>query len=77
MAVRESLAAVLGIALGLFLVAYPDAFLRIQTVGRVPGNRRGEYGEDQSFPRTWRLLVRAAGVLVVAIGLFFAWQVLL
>jgi hypothetical protein len=76
MALRETLAAVLGVGLGLFLVAFPDAVIRLQMVGRVPGNHHGEYGEDGAYPRSWRLLVRAIGVVVVLAGLYFASQTL-
>ncbi|PSQ15881.1 hypothetical protein BRD00_12775 [Halobacteriales archaeon QS_8_69_26] len=67
---RETLAAVLGVALGLVLIAYPEAVVRVHTVGRVPGNRRGEYGDDATIPDTWRWAVRVAGVACVAVGLF-------
>jgi len=73
---RELLAAVLGVGLGLFIIAFPDAMIRIHMAGRGPAGRHGEYGEDGSFPRRWRLGVRAVGVIVVLIGLFFASQVL-
>lgn len=64
---REALAALLGIAVGLFFVFAPAAVLRTQTTGRRPQNR-GEYGSDGEFPRQWELLVRAIGVLSIAIA---------
>jgi hypothetical protein len=72
MALREILAAALGVGLGLFLVAFPDAVIRLQTAGRIPDGRHGEYGEDGSYPRTWQLLVRGIGVVVLLFGVFFA-----
>jgi hypothetical protein len=74
MDVRTLLAAVLGVGLGLVLVAYPDAVVRAQTVGRLPDDRGGEYGVEAA-PTRWRRLVRLAGVLVVAAGLYFAGRV--
>jgi len=67
---RELLAAALGVAVGLFFVAFPDAVVRINTTGRVPGDRRGDYGEDGEMPRTYRLLVRGVGAVAVLVGLY-------
>ena len=64
---REALAALLGIALGLFFLGAPQAVLRIQTVGRRP-HGRGEYGSDGGFSGHWTFLIRAIGVLSIAIG---------
>ena len=66
---RTGLAAVLGVGLGLVLIAYPDAVVRVQTAGRLPHDRGGEYGQDGDLPRRWRLLVRALGLGAVAFGL--------
>ena len=72
MDLRTGLAAVLGVGLGLVLLAYPDAVVRAQTAGRLPHDRGGEYGQDADLPRRWRLLVRALGLGAVAFGLSLA-----
>ena len=69
---RTALAAVLGVGLGLLIVAYPEAVVRVQTAGRLPHDRGGEYGQDADLPRRWRLLVRGLGLAVVAFGLYLA-----
>jgi len=70
MALRTLLAAVLGVLLGGFLLAYPEAALRMQLAGRVPRDRGGEYGSDAMDSRlTW--LVRAVGAGVLLAGLYF------
>lgn len=73
---RTLLAGVLGVGLGLLLVAAPEAVVRAQMVGRVPGPRGGEYGEDGDPNRGVRLLVRAVGGLLVLAGLYFGYQAL-
>ncbi|WP_247009403.1 hypothetical protein [Halorientalis litorea] len=67
---RELLAVVLGVGVGLFFVAFPDAVVRIQTAGRVPSDRGGEYGEDGDTPQTYRVLVRGVGALTILVGLY-------
>ncbi len=76
MDLRTLLAAVLGILLGVFMIGFPGAIVRGYLVGRVPTDRYGAYGDDDGLPRRWRQLVRGAGVLVLAGGLYFAWQLL-
>jgi hypothetical protein len=71
---RTLLSAVLGVGLGLLLVAYPDAVVRAQTAGRLPDDRHGEYGEE-AVSTQWRRLVQAVGLVVVAAGLYFAGRV--
>ena len=72
MVARELVAAVLGVGFGLVLVAFPEAFIRSWTAGRGrPDPSRGEYGADGSPPEKWLWVVRAAGVLVAAIGIGF------
>ena len=68
---RSLIAAVLGIGLGLLVVRYPDAVIRLHTVGRLPPDRGGGYGSDGSAPDRWRWAVRAAGVVFVGAGLYF------
>ncbi len=67
---RTLLAAVLGVGLGLFFLAFPAAVVRIQTAGRRPSGRGGEYGDD-AVAGKWRRLVQAVGVALVAAGLYF------
>ena len=72
--VRTLLAAVLGVGLGLVLVAFPGAVINAQTAGRLPNERRGEYGSE-STPARWRRVVQVVGVAFVLAGLYFATQV--
>jgi hypothetical protein len=72
MALREALAAVLGIGLGLLFVAQPGAIVRIHTAGRRPQDRGGEYGSDRDIPERWRRLVQAVGVGCILAGGYFA-----
>jgi hypothetical protein len=73
---RTLLSAVLGVALGLLLLAAPDAVIRAQTAGRLPPDRRGEYGSDSGVPTRWRRLTQAIGVALVLAGLYFGWAAL-
>jgi hypothetical protein len=68
---RTLAAGVLGVGLGVVLFAYPEAIVRAQLSGRLPQDRRGEYGADAELPATWRGLVRAVGVAVAAGGVYF------
>ncbi|WP_435196065.1 hypothetical protein [Natronomonas sp. EA1] len=74
MDLRTLLAAVLGIGFGLVLIAAPEAVIRVQTAGRLPSDRRGEYGTDGTAPATWLWLLRVLGVAVLALGAYFGWQ---
>jgi hypothetical protein len=74
--VRTVLAAVLGVALGVVLVAAPDAVIRVQTAGRLPSDRGGEYGSDAAVPTHWRRLVQVVGVGSLLLGLYFGWTAL-
>lgn len=71
--IRELLAVVLSVGLGLFLIAFPAAFVRIQMVGRGPRDR-GQYGNDWEPPAKYTLPVRALGVLAVGVGAYMAVQ---
>lgn len=73
---RTLAAAVLGVGLGLVLVAYPEGVIRAQLVGRVPGDRHGEYGEDGERSDWLTTAVRVAGVACIAAGGYFAWTLL-
>lgn len=68
---RTLLAAVLGVGLGVVLLAYPDVVVRVHTAGRLPHDRTGEYGNDASTPGRWRRIVQLVGVASVALGLYF------
>jgi hypothetical protein len=43
----------------------------MQTVGRTPRDRSGEYGSESTVPDRWRRLVQAVGVLLVLAGIYF------
>jgi hypothetical protein len=73
---REAIAAVLGVAVGLLLVAYPAAIVRIHTAGRVPDGRHGDYGTDGAPPATWLWLVRAIGAVAILVALFIGYRLL-
>ncbi|WP_255151396.1 hypothetical protein [Halorarius halobius] len=73
---RTLAAAVLGVALGALLVAYPEGVVRAQMAGRFPTDRRGEYGEDGDGPRWLTTAVRLAGVACIAAGGYFGWTLL-
>lgn len=73
---RTLLAAVLGVGLGLVLVAAPDTVVQVQTAGRLPSDRGGEYGQEGSVSGRTRLLVRTLGVACVVFGCYFGWVAL-
>ncbi|WP_135362655.1 hypothetical protein [Halosimplex halophilum] len=68
---RTLLAAVLGAGLGAVLIAVPEAVVRAHTVGRVPGDRGGEYGSDDELDGRIRRLVQAVGAALILAGLYF------
>jgi hypothetical protein len=72
---RTLLAAALGILLGVVCLAAPDTVIRVQTAGRRPTGRDGEYGTDAVSDR-WRRLVQALGVGFVAAGCYFGYVAL-
>lgn len=65
---RTVLAAVLGVGLGVVLIAAPGLVIRMHAVGRVPRDRGGGYGADSTYPDRWLWVVRAVGVLVLLVG---------
>jgi hypothetical protein len=67
---RTQLALVLGVGLGLVLIAHPSLVVRVHTVGRLPQDRGGQYGEDDSLSPAWRHVVRAGGVALIAVALW-------
>lgn len=72
--IRELLAVVLGVALGVFLVAFPQVFLRIQLLGRLPRDRGGRYGDQSGDAGRWLWLIRALGVLCLVVAGYLAVQ---
>ncbi|QPV62260.1 hypothetical protein I7X12_16165 [Halosimplex litoreum] len=68
---RTLLAGVLGVGLGAVLIAAPEVVVRAHTVGRVPGDRGGEYGTDGESNSGIRRLVRGVGAALVLAGLYF------
>jgi hypothetical protein len=66
-----ALAAILGIGLGLVFLRYPDVVIRLNLVGRLPRDRRGEYGGSGSAPARWRWIVRGVGLVVLTAGAYF------
>ncbi|WP_436907193.1 hypothetical protein [Halosimplex marinum] len=68
---RTLLAAVLGVGLGAVLIAAPEAIVRAHTVGRVPGDRGGEYGADSESDDRIRRLVQVVGAALILAGLYF------
>ena len=68
---RTLLAGVLGVALGLALVAFPAAVVRVHLVVRAPPGKGSEYGEAYRPPEKWLWVVRAIGVVMVALGTYF------
>ena len=67
---RTTLALVLGVGLGLVLLAFPEVVVRAHTVGRVPHDRSGEYGEDSSLPSLWRRAVQGIGIVLVLVAIY-------
>lgn len=68
---RTALAAVLGVGLGVVLLAFPSTVVRAHLVGRVPHDRGGPYGTAEEVPERWRRLVRLVGVGLVLLGAAF------
>jgi hypothetical protein len=72
---RTLLAAVLGLLLGVVCLVAPGAVVRVQTAGRRPTGRDGEYGTD-AVPDRWRRVVQAVGVGLVVAGAYFGYVAL-
>jgi hypothetical protein len=72
---RTLLAAVLGLLLGVVCLAAPGAVVRVQTAGRRPTGRDGEYGTD-AVPDRWRRLVQVVGVGLGVAGAYFGYVAL-
>jgi hypothetical protein len=74
---REALAAVLGVALGVLFVAFPGLVVRIQTAGTRPDRQPGPTGEAPTDMGVWYWLIRGLGALFILGGLYFAVRPLL
>jgi hypothetical protein len=72
--VRELLAVVLGVLLGVVLLVAPRAALRLSIFIGPHRRRRGDYGSEDPIPDYWAHLVRAAGVVCVVIAAVIAYQ---
>jgi hypothetical protein len=70
---RTLLAAVLGVGLGLVMVAAPGLVVRAHVVGRYPTDQHGEYGDGDAVPERWRRLVRVVGAGLVVAGGYFGY----
>lgn len=69
---REALAAVLGVGVGLFFIAYPNVVIRVQTAGTRPDRQPGPAGEAPTSGSVWVWLIRGLGIVFVLGGLYFA-----
>ena len=76
MDLRALFAAILGVGLGLVLVAAPAGVIRAQTAGRLPADRGGEYGDDAAVSKRTRRLVQTLGLALVGLGCYFGWVAL-
>jgi len=76
MDLRTLLAGLLGLGLGLVLVAFPEWVLRAHLAGRLPSDRGGGYGTDADGPTRYRLVVRLVGIGFVLAGAYFGWTAL-
>ncbi len=74
--VRELLAVVLGILLGVVLITVPQTALRLSVFVGPNRRRRGDYGTDNHdlLSDQWTLLIRGFGVVCLAIALFITYQ---
>jgi hypothetical protein len=68
----EALAALLGVAFGALMIAYPGVVLAVQTAGTRPDRQPGPNGEAPGGGGVMETLVRVVGVGFVLAGLYFA-----
>jgi hypothetical protein len=71
---RELLAVVLGVLLGIGLLAAPRTALRLSVFVGPTRRRRGDYGTDDAIPDQWTWIVRGLGVASLAVATFIAYQ---
>lgn len=74
--VRELLAVVLGVLLGVALITVPQTALRLSVFVGPNRRRRGDYGTDNHdlLSDQWTLLICGLGVVCLAIALFITYQ---
>lgn len=72
--IRELLAIVLGVTLGVALLAAPRAALRLSVFVGPNRRRRGEYGTDDTVSDQWAWIVRGLGVACLTIAAYLAYQ---
>lgn len=69
--IRVALAAVLGIAVGALMVAFPEVVIRVQTAGSRPDRQPGPAG-GASVGGLWTAAIRVIGAAFLLGGLYFA-----
>lgn len=74
--IRELLTIVLGVLLGIALIAAPRTALRLSVFVGPNRRRRGNYGADETISNKWTWVVRAFGVACLATAAFIAYQTL-
>ncbi|MCG1002085.1 MULTISPECIES: hypothetical protein [Halobacterium] len=72
--IRDLLAVVLGVLLGAAMILAPRAALRLSVFMGPNRRRRGDYGTDEAIPDWWAWLVRALGVVCLAVAGVVAYQ---
>ncbi|EJN57466.1 hypothetical protein [Halogranum rubrum] len=72
--IRELLAVALGLCLGVVLVAAPRTALRLSVFLGSQRRRQGRYGTDAEIPKMWAWIVRALGLVCIAIAAFITSQ---
>jgi hypothetical protein len=71
---RELLAIVLGVGLGLALIAAPRAAMKLSVFVGPSRRRRGEYGTESVVPGELTWVVRGLGVLCLLVAGYIAFQ---
>lgn len=74
--IRDLLAILLGLSLGLVLLAAPRTAFRLSVAGG-PQHRRGEYGADGEVPDRYLWLIRALGLACLGIAGYIAYRLFL
>lgn len=72
--IRELLAVVLGVLLGVGLLAAPRTALRLSVFMGPNRRRRGDYGAEEPIPDWWAHLVRVGGVACIVVAGVIAYQ---
>lgn len=73
---RDVLAVVLGILVGIVLIVAPRTALRASVFVGPQRRRRGDYGTDDVVPEMWVWGARVIGVACVGIAVYIAVSVL-